>query len=88
MDSYSQQKIIKGVANHRRIEVLYLLASQPDLSVEEVSAECRVDYKTIAEHLRKLSTSGLISKNHYGRRVEHRLTERGKSVLKFLRELK
>jgi len=87
MDSYSKQSIVKGFSNHRRIEILYLLAGSNDLSVEEIAEACAAGYKTIAVHVRKLATSGLVSKKHYGRRVEHRITDRGKAVLTFLRTL-
>ncbi len=87
MDSYSKQEIVKGVSNHRRIEILYLLDENSGLSVEEIAGLCKAGYKTIAVHIRRLTTSGLISKKYYGRRVEHRITDRGKFVLTFLRTL-
>lgn len=87
MDSYSKQAIVKGIANHRRIDVLALLSSNPDLSVEEIAEACAVDYKTIAVHLRKMTAAGLIAKKSYGRRVEHRITDRGSYALEFLKHL-
>lgn len=85
MDRYFQENIVKGIANHRRIEILYTLASQPDLSVEEIAEVCSAEYKTIAMHLHRLAQSGLITKKYFGRRVEHRLTERGTQALDYLR---
>jgi len=84
MDSYTLEQIVKGFANHRRIDVLYLLAGTPGISVEEVAESCQVEYKTIASHLRKMAASGLITKKYYGRRVEHRLTSHGEQAVKFL----
>ena len=87
MDSYNQEKIIKGIANHRRIEVLYLLAGSPSMSVEEIAEACRIDYKTVASHLKRMTLSGLITKTNYGRRVEHKITKLGSDSVKFLRTL-
>ena len=84
MDSYELEKIVKGVANHRRIDVMRLLRASPGLSVEEIAQQLRVEYKTLATHLFKLSSSGLVTKQNYGRRVEHTLTDRGTSMLKYL----
>lgn len=84
MDSYSLQQVMKGVSNHYRIDVLRQLKSQPDLSVEELAESLNVGYKTLSVHLRKMKNAGLISKKQYGRRVEHRLTERGACLVDFL----
>lgn len=87
LDTYSLENILKGSANHRRIEVLFELKSTPDMSVEELAEATRSGYKTLSAHLKRLVTSGLITKNYYGRRVEHRLTERGTCVVDFIRTL-
>jgi len=31
------ERIVKGFANHRRIEILYLLRREPELSVDDIS---------------------------------------------------
>ena len=78
------ERIMKGVANHRRIAILAMLRKEPELSVDELSERFNVGMKTIAEHIRKLAIAGLVMKRHAGRRVRHRLTDRGNSVLQFL----
>jgi len=81
------ERIIKGCANHRRLEILYLLKRYPELSVVEISEALNVNLKTIAEHIRRLTISGLITKKHSGKSVRHNLTKKGIIVLKFLRTL-
>lgn len=81
------EKIIKGAGNHRRIEVIYILAKQPGLTVTQLSENLKVNYKTISEHLRRLCHSGLIEKRYQGAEVQHTLTDLGKTILKFLRIL-
>ena len=84
--SYHQlERIIKGVANHRRIEILELLKNKPELSVADISEILKVNFKTISEHIRRLAIAGFVLKRSDGNNVRHRLTERGLTVLKFLR---
>jgi DNA-binding transcriptional ArsR family regulator len=82
------EKIVKGFANHRRIQVLELLSKNPDLSVEQVSELLEVDFFTISDHLRKLKDSGLIQKKYKGRFVIHSLTVLGKTILSFCKMFK
>ena len=78
---------MKGIANHRRIEIAQLLEKAPELSVNEVAESLGVNFKTISEHIRRLALAGIVMKRNDGNAVRHALTSRGKSVLKFLRTL-
>ena len=49
------ERIMKGVANHRRIAILSLLSREPELSVEDISERFDVHMKTTAEHIRRLA---------------------------------
>ena len=81
------EKLFKMYANHRRIQIMDLLHSEPELSVEEVADKLSVNFKTISEHIRRLATSGLVLKRSEGNCVRHKLTSRAQSILKFLRIL-
>lgn len=81
------ERIVRGFANHRRIEILNLLAKHPELSVFEVSKILDIEYKTAAEHLRRLTIARLIMKRSDGVAIRHKLSPRGRNVLKFLRTL-
>jgi len=74
---------MKGVANHRRIEILVLLKNHPEQSVTELTNEIKVDFRTVAEHIRKMQHAGLIMKRSDGRNVRHALTQLGEHVLRF-----
>ncbi len=82
------ERIIKGFSNHRRIEILELLARSPERSLGEISASLQIELKTASEHLRRLALSGLILKRSEGREVRHKVTERGTNILAFLRALR
>ena len=81
------ERIVKGFSNHRRIQIMRLLKEQPELSVEEVARELKVNMKTISEHIRRLTIAGLVLKRNEGNSVRHKLTLRALSILKFLRTL-
>lgn len=81
------EKIFKGVANHRRIEILLLLDKEPELSVVNIAYKLHCNFKTIAEHTRKLHIAGMVYKTNRGNSVSHILSPLGKSILKFCRTL-
>lgn len=81
------ERILKGVGNHRRIQILDLLEKEKGLSVSEIAYRVSIDFRTASEHLRKLVRSELIYKWHQGAAVCHSLTPLGKNVLKFCRTL-
>ena len=81
------ERIVKGFANHRRIQILELLEKNPELSVIEIAQELNMNFKTASEHIRRLAISGLIMKRSDGTNIRHKFTERGLKVLKFLRTL-
>lgn len=81
------QRIVKGFANHRRIQILEHLFKNNGISLNELSGGIKVNLKTVSEHTRKMVSAGLISKHYKGAEVQHLLTTRGKRVLKFLQNL-
>lgn len=86
--TYKQlERLVRGFANHRRIEIMELLKHSPELSVEEVAHTLSVNFKTISEHTRRLAISGLVLKRYEVHAVRHKLSLRGLQVLKFLRTL-
>lgn len=79
--------IVRGFSNHRRIQILELLDRQPELSLLEITKIVRSGFRPVSEHLRRMAIAGLILKRNEGRSVRHRLTERGRNVLLFLRKV-
>ncbi len=82
------ERIIKGFANHRRIQILELLRRDPELSVEEVSERLNIGYQNASDHMRKLAVAGLVLKRNVGSAVRHKLTSRAESILVFCKRLK
>lgn len=81
------EKIVKGCANHRRIEMLCLLRKKPQLTLEEIADQLGIDFRVASEHLRRMGTGGLIAKRYRGRYVCHTLTRRAHDIHTFLRML-
>jgi DNA-binding transcriptional ArsR family regulator len=82
------EKIVKGFANHRRIQILELLSKTPHLSVDDISQNLHVGFFTISDHIRKLADAGLVDKRYKNRFVLHSLTRRGKDILSFCKMFK
>lgn len=84
---YRLERVVKGFANHRRIEILELLKNKPELSVIEIAESLDINFKTASEHIRRIAIAGLLIKRAAGSSVRHKLTKTGLSILKFLRTL-
>jgi DNA-binding transcriptional ArsR family regulator len=88
MKSYRNlERVVKGFANHRRIEIMTLVDKTPELSVFEIADRLKINFKTASEHIRRLSIAGLMLKRNEGSTVRHALSPAGKNILKFLRIL-
>jgi Mn-dependent DtxR family transcriptional regulator len=81
------ERIVKGFANHRRIQILELLKKEPELSVAEIAGKLNINFKTASEHIRRLAIAGLVLKRSDGINIRHKLTDRAENILKFLRML-
>jgi DNA-binding transcriptional ArsR family regulator len=81
------ERIIKGFANHRRIQIMDLLSREPELSVEEISERLNIGYENASDHVRKLAIAGLVLKRNEGSAVRHKLTPRAESILVFCKRL-
>ena len=79
------ERITKGFANHRRLQVLELLDKEPELSVQEISEKLKSEFKNISAHISKMAIAGLVMKRNEGNMIRHKLTKQGKSILQFVR---
>ena len=84
---HALERLVRGFANHRRIEIMLLLSESPELSVIEIAERLRINMKTASEHIRRLAIAGLVLKRTEGAAIRHKLTSRAMLTLKFLRTL-
>ncbi len=81
------ERLVRGFSNHRRIQIMEVLKKTPEMSVDEVAELLNINYKTAADHLRRLAIAGLVLKKSDSVSIRHKLTDRAAYVLKFLRTL-
>jgi len=79
------ERYFKGVSNHRRIDILLLIAQSSGIAVEDIVQALDANFKTISEHIRRLVQAGLVNKNYQGRRVLHTLSPYGERFVNFIR---
>lgn len=82
------ERIVKGFANHRRLQILHLLKREPELLVEEISERLNMGYENASDHVRKLAIAGLVMKRNEGSAVRHKLTPRAEVILVFCKRLR
>jgi DNA-binding transcriptional ArsR family regulator len=81
------ERMVKGFANHRRIQIMDLLKREPELSVEQIAGRLQLGYENASDHVRKLAIAGLVLKRNEGSAVRHKLTPRAESILVFCKKL-
>ncbi len=79
------QRHFKGIANHRRIDILLLVNKSEGIVLEKIAEGLDGNIKTISEHTRRLVQAGLLNKNYQGRSVSHTLSPYGRKMIKFIK---
>ena len=81
------ERIVKGFANHRRLQMLDLLVREPELSVDEIAERLNIGYENASDQLRKMAIAGLLLKRSDGTSVRHALTPSARTILVFCKKL-
>jgi DNA-binding MarR family transcriptional regulator len=79
------ERHIKGIANHRRIDILFLVNDSDGITLEQIAGKLKCNIKTISEHTRRLVQAGLMNKKYYGRSVAHNLSPYGQKLLRLIK---
>jgi DNA-binding MarR family transcriptional regulator len=79
------ERYFKGAANHRRIDILFMVERNDGIAVEEIADALKANFKTISQHTKSLVQAGLLNKKYQGRQVAHSLSPYGKAFLKFMK---
>ncbi len=78
------ERHLKGLANHRRIDILRAVSKSEGITLEQIAEQLDCNFKTISEHTRRLVQAGLVQKKYRGRNVEHSLSPYGARMVKFI----
>jgi ArsR family transcriptional regulator, arsenate/arsenite/antimonite-responsive transcriptional repressor len=68
------EKILKAVANKRRIEMLRLIRTKREAAVGDIAEELRLSFKATSKHLRVLYSAGFIEREQRGVQVMYRIS--------------
>ena len=82
------ERHLKGVSNRRRIEILFLVADNRGITVDNIAEKLKSNVKTVSGHLFRLTQAGLIRKGNRGNMVPHELSPYGKIFYKFLKSFR
>ena len=82
------ERHLKGVANHYRIEILFLVSENKNITLLEIAESLNANEKTIGEHTRRLVQAGLLNKSYNHNHVEHYLSPYGKHIVKYLKNFR
>ena len=80
------ERVAKALANHNRVKILFLLQSKGELSLADIAEHFHKDYKTIAEHMRRLLIGGMVYRKRKGINVIFTLSPQGEKVLSLLQK--
>jgi len=81
------ERYFKGLANHRRLEILMLVSENEGITLDEIAKRLNCNFKTVSEHTRRLLQAGLLRKNYQGRAVCHSLSPYGRMFLEFMSKI-
>lgn len=78
------EKILKALANRRRLAILKVLKNQRQVSVGEVANHIRLSFKATSKHLNILTHADLLEKEQRSLTVFYNLNPKQKSFVKSL----
>ena len=79
------ERYFKGVANHRRLEILMLIYKNDKMTLENITSNLNLNIKTASSHTQRLTHAGLLNKNYKGKQVQHSLSPYGKRFISFIK---
>lgn len=70
-----QERILKALANRRRLVILKILKSKRELCVAEIAEEIKLSFKATSKHLAILYASDILERRQVGLHVLYRLCD-------------
>ncbi len=67
------EKILKALANRKRLDILKILKTHPELSVGEIADKINLSFRSTSRHLNILYHAELIEQERRGNLVECRI---------------
>lgn len=68
------EKILKALANKRRIAIIGLLKSNKEMSVSDISEKIKISFKATSKHLGILSLADIVEKEQRSSQVFYKIS--------------
>ncbi|MDO8624160.1 MAG: metalloregulator ArsR/SmtB family transcription factor [bacterium] len=82
------ERIMKALANRRRLAILKYLKEEKEANVGDIAEKIRLSFKATSKHLGILSSSGIVDRDQRSLQMFYRLSgdlpSAARSVLSFL----
>ena len=87
MDIRELEKILKVLANRRRLAILRYLKKEKVASVAEIAGEINLTFKATSNHLRRLAALDLLEREQRGYQGMYRIVKDQKPVAQYILSL-
>ena len=84
MDIRELEKILKALANRRRLAILRYLKKVETASVGEIAGEIKLTFKATSNHLRVLTALDLLEREQQGYQGMYRIAKEQKQVAQYI----
>lgn len=74
-------KILRSLANPRRLQIILLLKKHRSLNVAAVAGKLDLSFRSTSKHLLNLESAGLIERKHQSREVFYLLSSEFKKLI-------
>ena len=78
------EKIIKALANRRRLAVLRYLKKNKEATVGEIAEEINLSFRATSKHLTILATADIVEKEHRGLEMWYSLAVHQRPAAKYI----
>ena len=80
----TMERLLKAVANQRRLAIIRLLKNKNELTVSEISSAIKLSFRSTSKHLAVLLAMDIVEKEQRSVEVFYRLSVAQEPVIKYL----
>ncbi|PIR82597.1 hypothetical protein COU20_01380 [Candidatus Kaiserbacteria bacterium CG10_big_fil_rev_8_21_14_0_10_59_10] len=82
MKESEAERMLKPLANRRRLAILSLLAKRGELRVGDVAEKIRLSFTSTSRHLRILESAGFLEKEQHSLEMHYRIRPDAPRILR------
>ncbi|MCK5084778.1 MAG: winged helix-turn-helix transcriptional regulator [Candidatus Pacebacteria bacterium] len=86
-DIKNLEKMLKALANKRRLYILRYLKSKKEASVGDIAGKIHLSFKSTSRHLSVLSILDILEKEQRSSQVFYRISNNNDSILKHILDI-